>query len=115
VKKLSNFVVRDTQKFNKAVKKLKKRFKNIEKDTSTFVDCLENYEDLGTYLGDGIYKARVANSDKNSGKSGGYRLISYLKLIENEVYLLYIYDKSDFENITENEIDTLILGLTQSP
>lgn len=115
MKKLSNFVVRDTQKFNKAVKKLKKRFKNIEKDTSTFVDSLENYEDLGTYLGDGIYKARVANSDKNSGKSGGYRLISYLKLIENEVYLLYIYDKSDFENISESEIDTLILGLTQSP
>mgnify|MGYP000726949172 CR=1 FL=1 len=49
-------------------------------------------------------------SDKNAGKSGGYRLITYLKLIENELYLLFIYDKSDFENIDESEIDSLILS-----
>jgi hypothetical protein len=56
-----------------------------------------------------IYKTRIANSDKHSGKSGGYRLISYLKLVDNELYLIYIYDKSDFENLSENKIDQLIL------
>jgi hypothetical protein len=52
---------------------------------------------------------RIANSDKNKGKSAGYRLISYLKIVDDELYLLYIYDKSKIENLTENEIDKLIL------
>ena len=74
-----------------------------------FVDSIKNDDDLGVHLGDNIYKARIANSDKNSGKSGGYRLITYLRLVESELYLLFVYDKSDFENINENEIDSLIL------
>ena len=32
-----------------------------------------------------------------------------LKIIDDELYLLYIYDKSKIENLTENEIDKLIL------
>jgi hypothetical protein len=110
MKKLTNLEIRDTDNFNKAVKKLKKRFRNIEKDYTAFVDSIKSGDDLGIHLGDNIYKARIANSDKNSGKSGGYRLITYLKLVENELYLLFIYDKSDFENISENEIDSLIMN-----
>lgn len=115
MKKLSGVTVKDTDKFNKAVKSLKKRFKNIEKDTWSFIESIENDEDLGVHLGDGIYKARIANSDKKSGKSTGYRMVSYLKLVENELFLLYIYDKSDFENITESDIDRLLLTSTQTP
>jgi len=94
----------------KRSKKLKKRFRNIEKDYMAFVNSIENDNDLGVHLGDNVYKVRIVNSDKNAGKSGGYRLITYLKLIENELYLLFIYDKSDFENISESEIDSLILS-----
>ncbi|QNM90553.1 type II toxin-antitoxin system RelE/ParE family toxin [Aliarcobacter cryaerophilus] len=69
---------------------------------------------MGINLGNNIFKVRIANSDKNRGKSSGYRLISYLKLIENELYVIYIYDKSDMENINENEIDKLILDNFQN-
>jgi len=110
VKKLSNLTIRDTDTFNKAVKQLKKRFRNIDADFTNFVNSVENEEDLGVYLGNGVYKARISNSNKNSGKSGGYRLISYLKLVENELYLLFIYDKSDYDTISENAIDSLILS-----
>lgn len=110
MKELHQLTIRDTETFNKAVKKLKKKFRNIEKDYLAFINDIETDEDLGIYLGDGIYKTRIANSDKNSGKSGGYRLISYLKIIDNELYLMYIYDKSDFENISETAIDKLILN-----
>ena len=75
----------------------------------SFVNTIETIDDLGINLGSGVYKVRIANSDKNSGKSSGYRLISYLKLIDNELYLVFIYDKSEIENLTEKEIDTLIL------
>jgi len=63
---------------------------------------------LGINLGQGVYKVRIANSDKKSGKSSGYRLISYLKLVDNRLYLMYIYDKSDFDTVSENTIDELI-------
>ena len=52
---------------------------------------------------------RVKNSDKNKSQSAGYRLISYLAIIDNELHLLYIYDKGKLENLTEKEIDNLIL------
>ena len=110
MKELHQLTIRDTETFNKAVKKLKKKFRNIEKDYLAFVNNIKTGKDLGVYLRDGIYKTRIANSDKNSGKSGGYRLISYLKIIDNELYLMYIYDKSDFENISETDIDRLILS-----
>lgn len=63
---------------------------------------------MGINLGQGVYKVRIANSDKKSGKSSGYRLISYLKLVDNRLYLMYIYDKSDFDTVSENTIDELI-------
>ena len=78
-----------------------------------FVNTIETIDDLGINLGNNIYKVRIKNSDKNSGKSSGYRLISYLKLIENELFLMFIYDKSEIENINEKEIDRFILELSK--
>jgi hypothetical protein len=64
-------------------------------------------------LGDNVYKIRLKNSDKQSGKSGGYRIITYLQVIDEKVYMVYIYDKSDIENLSENEIDSLVLELAR--
>lgn len=106
---LHGLVIKDTYTFNKAVKKLKKKYKHIEKDYMAFINAIQTIDDLGVNLGGGVFKIRIANSDKNSGKSAGYRLISYLKMIDNELYLMFIYDKSEMENISEKEIDSLIL------
>ena len=76
-----------------------------------FVESIQSIDNLGAYLGSDVYKVRIANSDKNSGKSSGYRLISYLKMIDNELYLMFIYDKSEMENISEKEIDALVLDV----
>jgi len=67
---------------------------------------------LGVELGNGVYKVRIANGDKKSGKRGGYRVISYLKLIDNKLYLMYIYDKSDFSIVTQKQIDEFIAQLS---
>ncbi|NCB14405.1 MAG: hypothetical protein EOM78_22720 [Erysipelotrichia bacterium] len=113
MKELQNLIIKDTDTFNKAVKKLKKKYIHIENDYMNFVNDINNIDDLGINLGNNIYKVRIKNSDKNSGKSSGYRLISYLKLIENELYLMFIYDKSEIGNINEKEIDKFILELTK--
>ena len=104
---LQNIEIEETETFSKALKKLQKRFKNIDIDYNEFIQSLETTQQLGISLGNGIYKARLANSNKKSGKSAGYRLISYLKLVEEKLYLMYIYDKSDIDNISEKQIDSL--------
>ena len=106
----SNLQIIKADTYNRAIKKLKKRFAHIEDDVDLFFEKISTLDELGVHLGNNVFKARIANSDKKSGKSSGYRLISYLKLIDNELYLLFIYDKSDFENIDESEIDPLILN-----
>ena len=105
---LSGVGIEETDTFAKAVKKLSKRFKNIERDCDIFLDEVSTTDDLGIHLGNGVYKVRIANSNKNSGKSSGYRLISYLKLLDNKLYLMYIYDKSDFDTVSEKEMNTLV-------
>jgi mRNA-degrading endonuclease RelE of RelBE toxin-antitoxin system len=106
---MSKYKVREHFLYQKAFKKLSKTYKNIDSDIDNFLESIEVKEDLGIELKSNIFKVRIANSDKNKGKSAGYRLISYLAIIENELHLLYIYDKSKLINLTEKEIDEIIV------
>jgi hypothetical protein len=54
----------------------------------------------GTPIGDDCYKI-------SKGKSGGARVITYVLFIEEKVYLLSIYDKSEQENISDKIIEML--------
>jgi hypothetical protein len=40
------------------------------------------------------------------GKSGGARIITHVKIMDEKVYLLSIYDKSDQTSISDKEILT---------
>lgn len=108
---ITAFSVFESTAYQHSKKQLKKRFRLIDSDVTKFLHSLESVDNLGISLGDGIYKVRIANSDKNKGKSAGYRLITLLQIIESNIYLIYIYDKSDLENISEKELDEMIRGL----
>ncbi|PIX32808.1 MAG: hypothetical protein COZ59_12055, partial [Bacteroidetes bacterium CG_4_8_14_3_um_filter_31_14] len=99
-----------TDYFFKLVKKLVKKYRNIEKDIDEFLDNIEDINDLGIPLGHNLYKARIKNTDNNKGKSGGYRLITYLQLINNDLTLIYIYSKSELENVGESVLDNIIIS-----
>jgi len=102
------YIVVEQELYKKSLKKLSKIYKNIDLDIEDFLKSIKTKEDLGIELKSNIFKVRIANRDKNKGKSAGYRLISYLAVIENELHLLYIYDKSRLANVTEKDIDKLI-------
>ena len=108
-----SYTIVEQELYLKALKKLSKKYKNIETDIENFLLDLSSLDDLGTELKNNVYKVRIANSNKNKGKSAGYRLITYAKMIENEIHLIYIYDKSSLENISEKEIDTLLVKQLQ--
>ncbi len=76
--------------YEKSFKKLSKKFRNIGKDMDAFLSSVETKDDLGVELKADIYKARIANTDKNRGKGGEYRLFTYMAVVRNELHLLYI-------------------------
>lgn len=108
---MPKFDITKTPFFEKRVRELKKRFRNIEEDLDGWSERLNDIKELGVQLKSNVYKVRIANSDKNRGKSSGYRLITYLKFCNNELVFIYIYDKSDIENISENELDKAIMSI----
>ena len=97
-----------TPEFIKNLKSLYKKYKSVKKDVLDLSYKLEENPKLGTSLGQNIYKIRLKNSDINRGKSGGYRIITYLIDEQNEVRLITIYSKSERENILDFELRELI-------
>ena len=71
-----------------------------------FESIAENPE-KGTALGNNFYKIRLAISSKGKGKSGGARIITYVKVLETTIILTSIYDKSERNNISEKELEQI--------
>jgi hypothetical protein len=55
----------------------------------------------GVELFGGARKIRLAITSKGRGKSGGARVIIRVRIVQDELQLLYIYDKSDMGNISD--------------
>jgi mRNA-degrading endonuclease RelE of RelBE toxin-antitoxin system len=103
-----NYSIVAVPEFLKQTKKLSKKYRSIKDDLSLLFEKLEQNPTLGTNLGNNCYKVRLAIKSKGKGKSGGARIITHI-LIENEtIYLLSIYDKSDQDSISDEEIKSLL-------
>jgi len=72
---------------------------------------LETNPTEGRSLGNSCYKIRVSNSSIPTGKSGGFRVITYFVDNENNLYLLSIYSKTEKEAISDSELLDILLGL----
>jgi mRNA-degrading endonuclease RelE of RelBE toxin-antitoxin system len=106
-----NYSITTVSTFKKELKKLAKKYKNLKYDYKTLLELLSssNPKDIATFLGNNCYKIRLKNSDNHRGKSAGYRVIYLIIEADNNIVLLSIYSKSDFENISENEIDKKVI------
>ena len=65
-------------------------------------------------IGSGIFKIRLANKSKGAGKSGGFRVITYLVKATSsgtDIYLITIYDKSEESTIDKSALKKLIASI----
>jgi mRNA-degrading endonuclease RelE of RelBE toxin-antitoxin system len=106
-----SFSVIPSEKFKKEAKRLIKKFPSLISELSELSDLLTNHPDSGTPLGNNTYKIRIAIKSKGKGKSGGARVITYLITDQQEVYLLTIYDTSDFDIIDDKTLQMIIASL----
>ncbi len=104
-----------TAKFQRDLRVLAKKYRNVRSDIQPIIQQLLSGELPGDQIsgvGYTIYKVRVQNSDIQKGKSGGYRLIYYVKTITN-IFLVTIYSKSQQEDIAAEEIKEILASEIQ--
>lgn len=106
-----------TNRFKRDAKKYEKKYKHIKDDLQEVINEIKN----GSLKGDvvpnirmvdnenNVIKVRVANSDIPCGDRGGYRLIYYAERSDKRIYLLTVYCKRDIENISNKEIQKIVL------
>ncbi|MCC6805370.1 MAG: type II toxin-antitoxin system RelE/ParE family toxin [Anaerolineae bacterium] len=99
-----------SDRFKKDVKRLVKKYRHLRADISTFVEQLMRGELPGDQIqgvGYPVYKVRIRSSDLTKGKSGGFRVIYYLKT-EKRLILLTTYAKSEREDISQQMVKQII-------
>lgn len=103
--------IRFSEDFQKAFKKLKKRYRSLPEDFKTLLNSLVENPVQGTELHDGMRKICLGISSKNSGKRGGGRVIIRLTINDTILSFLYIYDKSDIPNVSDGFLHSIILEI----
>ncbi len=94
--------------FDRQLKRLVKKYPSLKEEYKELVESLEENPEQGDALSNSCFKIRVAIKSKGKGKSGGARVIINVQVVENNVFLLAIYDKSEQDNITGKELDELL-------
>lgn len=101
--------------FKRNLHTLVKKYRSIRNDIQPIIEQLERGELPGDQIpeiGYVVFKLRVRNSDIQKGKSGGYRLIYYIKTA-TAIILLTIYAKSEQVDIAADDIRSIIREFEQ--
>jgi len=103
-----NLNIKTLSCFDKDVKKLFKKYKQLPNDLKVLnKELLENPKS-GIELANRCYKIRLANSSIPTGKSGGFRIIYYHIDTNENLYLMSIYSKNELENIDDKTILSIL-------
>ncbi len=106
--------VKISEDFRVAYKRLKKRYKSLEADFERLLASLLQDPMQGVELEGGVRKVRLAITSKGRGKSGGAQVIIRVRIVADELQLLYIYDKSDFENVNDAYLRDIMKRMEQN-
>ncbi len=99
-----SFDIRYTQPFAKELKQLAKKYPSITNDVKALITELKSNPLMGIPIAHNCFKIRLAIRSKGKGKSGGARLITFVQIVNENIFMIAIYDKSESENIYEKEL-----------
>lgn len=103
--------IKFSDEFQRAFKRLKKRYRSLPEDFKALMSSLIDNPLQGSELYDGMRKVRISFTSKGRGKRGGGRVIIRLTIQETCLSFLYIYDKSDMPNVSDEFLDSVIIEM----
>lgn len=106
-----NYRIVPTDNFSRELKRLSKKYPSLKQEIKDLADELSHNPKVGTPLGHNCYKIRVSTPDKPGGKSKGFRIITYVVSINEILFMLSIYDKSEIPTLKDWEIKKIIKKL----
>lgn len=102
-----NYKIASIPLFDRQAKRLAKKYPSLKKDLTKLITTLEKEPVQGIALGNNFYKIRLGITSKGKGKSGGARVITYVKIFRLTVFLTSIYDKSEKATVSEKELQQI--------
>ncbi len=107
-----NVVIYTHPEFERQFKRFRKKYHSLVSDYRVFLESIKQNPFQGNSLGGGIRKVRFGVADKGGGKSGGMRVITFsINKISDEdieLTLLYIYDKGEMGNVSDEFLSYLL-------
>lgn len=106
--------------FRREAKRLQKKYASLKDELAELGVQLARQPRTGTSLGSDFYKIRLAVKSKGKGKSGGLRVITrvmevHVRVVDSSkrtvVYLLSVYDKSEFATISDKRLKEIVEGI----
>lgn len=111
---MSKVSIIPSDEFRRQAKRLLKKYKTLTDDLAELQRILFANPFVGTDIGGGKRKIRLKVTSKNKGKSGGFRVITF-NVVQTEdgvsVYLITLYDKSEYTSVSDRYVDQIIKGL----
>lgn len=107
-----SFSIIATPNFERELKKIDKKYPSLKSDLLQLQRSLLENPMQGDEVFKNCYKVRFAIKSKGRGKSGGGRLITYVKVQRESIYLLSIYDKSEKDTISDEMIRYLLRDIS---
>jgi len=104
-----------TPEFKRNVRALAKKYHHIQSDVQPFIEKIQRGELVGDKVqgtGYTIFKVRIRNSEVSRGKSGGYRVIYYLKTT-TAIILVTIYSKTEQSDVSPAKIRKIIAEFSE--
>jgi len=99
--------------FVKKAKRLLKKYHTLQNSLKQLEKALIVNPKMGVNYGSNIYKVRLADESKGKGKSGGFRVITYVVEETPEatnIYLITIFDKSEESSIDKDDIKDILIA-----
>jgi mRNA-degrading endonuclease RelE of RelBE toxin-antitoxin system len=103
-----SFEISASPNFERELKRLSKKYPSLKSDLLLLIYSLLGNPFQGDNLGKDCYKVRMKITSKGKGKSGGSRVITCVKVIDEHIKLLSIYDKSEQSDISDKFLIQLL-------
>ena len=107
---MPDLVIIPSAEFCRQTKRLAKKYRSLAADLTAFQEMITKNPFVGTDLGGGKRKIRLAVTSKAKGKSGGMRIITFnIEQKDNHlnVYLVTIYTHNQQDNISVNKLNSM--------